>query len=61
MALVPVLFMPFMFLGGLFINLNEVDDARVIFYPIMYLSPFRYGYQGLMIALGNKFNEKFTP
>lgn len=61
MALVPVLIIPFMLLGGFFINLNDVDDIRVIFFPIMYLSPFKYGFQGLMLALGNKFGEKFTP
>ena len=61
MALVPVLIIPFMLLGGFFINLNDVDDIRVIFYPLMYLSPFRYGFQGMMLALGNKFGEKFTP
>ncbi|XP_031472555.1 uncharacterized protein LOC116244880 [Nymphaea colorata] len=43
MALVPVLIIPFMLLGGFFINLDNVDDIRVIFYPIMYLSPFKYG------------------
>ena len=61
MALVPVLIIPFMLLGGFFINLNDVDDIRVIFYPLMYLSPFRYGFQGMMLALGNKFGENFTP
>lgn len=55
MALVPVLIIPFMLLGGFFVNLNDVDDIRVIFYPIMYLSPFKYGFQGMMLALGNKF------
>lgn len=61
MALVPVLIIPFMLLGGFFVNLNDVDDIRVIFYPIMYLSPFKYGFQGMMLALGNKFEEKFIP
>ena len=46
MALVPVLIIPFMLLGGFFINLDNVSDVRVIFYPIMYLSPFKYGFQG---------------
>jgi hypothetical protein len=29
-----------------------VRDIRVIFYPIMYLSPFKYGFQGGLDALG---------
>lgn len=52
MALVPVLIIPFMLLGGFFINLDNVNDVRVIFYPIMYLSPFKYGFQGGMDAVG---------
>jgi len=51
MALVPVLIIPFMLLGGFFVNLNNIHDARVIFYPIMYLSPFKYGYQGSMSSI----------
>lgn len=51
MALVPVLIIPFMLLGGFFINLDDVNDIRVIFYPIMYLSPFKYGYQAIMTGL----------
>lgn len=51
MALVPVLIIPFMLLGGFFINLDDVHDVRVIFYPIMYLSPFKYGFQGGMDAV----------
>ena len=61
MALVPVLIIPFMLLGGFFINLSEVDDIRVIFYPIMYLSPFKYGFQAIMYGLGSPFGETFTP
>ena len=52
MALVPVLIIPFMLLGGFFINLDDVDDIRVIFYPIMYMSPFKYSFQGGMDAIG---------
>jgi ABC-type multidrug transport system permease subunit len=52
MALVPVLIIPFMLLGGFFINLDNVTDIRVIFYPIMYLSPFKYGFQGGMDSVG---------
>lgn len=52
MALVPVLIIPFMLLGGFFINLDNVNDVRVIFYPIMYLSPFKYGFQGGMDSVG---------
>lgn len=52
MALVPVLIIPFMLLGGFFINLDDISDIRVIFYPVMYLSPFKYGFQGGLDALG---------
>lgn len=52
MALVPVLIIPFMLLGGFFINLDEYDDVRVIFYPISYISPFKYGFQGCMDCIG---------
>lgn len=52
MALVPVLIIPFMLLGGFFINLDDVNDIRVVFYPIMYLSPFKYGFQAIMGVLG---------
>lgn len=54
MALVPLLVIPFMLLGGFFINLDGVDDIRVVFYPIMYLSPFKYGFQAIMTALGQQ-------
>jgi hypothetical protein len=60
MALVPVLIIPFMLLSGFFINLNDYVDIRVIFYPIMYLSPFKYGYQAGMIAIDQVF-EVYTP
>lgn len=52
LALVPVLIIPFMLLGGFFINLDQYTDIRVIFYPIMYLSPFRYGFQGGIDSVG---------
>ena len=61
MALVPVLIIPFMLLGGFFINLDNVHDIRVIFYPIMYLSPFKYGFQAAMLGLDSPFPESFTP
>lgn len=62
MALVPVLIIPFMLLGGFFINLDGVTDIRVIFYPIMYLSPFKYGFQGGIDAVGiSTEKEKRTP
>jgi ABC-type multidrug transport system permease subunit len=59
MALVPVLVIPFMLLGGFFIDLDKFHDVRVIFYPIMYLSPFKYGFQAIMRALDQP--ETFTP
>lgn len=52
LALVPVLVIPFMLLGGFFIKLDEYTDIRVIFYPVMYLSPFRYGFQGGIDSVG---------
>lgn len=52
MALVPVLVIPFMLLGGFFINLDQYTDVRVIFYPIMYISPFRYGFFGAIDSIG---------
>ena len=52
MALVPVLIIPFMLLGGFFVDLEQYTDIRVIFYPVMYLSPFKYGFQGGMDAIG---------
>ena len=52
MALVPVLIIPFMLLGGFFVDLEQYKDIRVIFYPVMYLSPFKYGFQGGMDAIG---------
>ena len=51
MQLTPVLIIPFMLLGGFFINLDQYHDIRIIFYPIMYLSPFKYGFQGGMAAV----------
>jgi hypothetical protein len=49
---VPVLIIPFMLLGGFFIDLGEYHDIRVLFYPVMYLSPFKYGFQAGMAAIG---------
>lgn len=60
MALVPVLIIPFMLLSGFFINLDNYTDIRVIFYPIMYLSPFKYGYQSGMLGI-NSGREPYTP
>lgn len=51
MALVPVLIIPFMLLGGFFINLDGVTDIRVIFYPFIYLSPFKYGFQAAILTI----------
>lgn len=48
-----------MLLGGFFINLDEYTDVRVIFYPIMYLSPFRYGFQGGIDSVG--ISTKYEP
>lgn len=61
MALVPVLVIPFMLLGGFFINLDGVTDLRVIFYPFIYLSPFKYGYQAAMLAINPQLDPDFKP
>ena len=55
MALVPILIIPFMLLGGFFVNLDEYHDIRVIFYPIMYISPFKYGFQAMMQGMDKTF------
>lgn len=52
MAMIPVLIIPFMMLSGFFINLDDVPKA---FIPLEYLSPFRYGYQGMIM---NEFHGK---
>ena len=60
MSSVNLLILPFSLLSGFYINLSETEDIRYIFYPIMYLSPFKYGFQGGMIAV-NKIYEVYTP
>ncbi len=60
MAMVPLLIIPFMLLSGFFLNLDKYHDIRVIFYPIMYLSPFKYGYQAGIIVL-NKVFDPISP
>jgi ATP-binding cassette, subfamily G (WHITE), eye pigment precursor transporter len=60
MAMVPLLIIPFMLLSGFFLNLDQYHDIRVIFYPVMYLSPFKYGYQAGMIALKQTF-DPYSP
>ncbi len=42
MALVPVVIIPLMLVGGFFSNLNNVPK---LFYPLEYISMFKYGYQ----------------
>lgn len=41
MALVPVLIIPFLLVGGFFVPLEKVPK---VFYPFEYLSMFRYGF-----------------
>ena len=41
-ALVPALVIPFMILGGFFVN---QDNIPYIFYPFTYLSMFKYGFE----------------
>ena len=50
-----------MFTESYFINLSDIHDVRVIFYPVMYLSPFKYGFQAIMTGLNSVFEEKFIP
>lgn len=52
MALVPVLIIPFMMLSGFF---RDLDQVSKVFYPLEYLSPFRYGFQACMF---NEFTGK---
>lgn len=42
MALVPVVIIPLMLVGGFFSNLNNVPK---VFYPLEYISMFKYGFQ----------------
>lgn len=42
MALVPVVIVPLMLVGGFFTNLNNVPK---LFYPLEYISMFKYGFQ----------------
>ena len=60
--MIPVLIIPFMMLSGFFISLDEVPK---VFIPLEYLSPFRYGYQGIIMNefYGKKYLEEliFIP
>lgn len=47
MALVPVLIIPFLLVGGFFVPLETVP---VVYYPFEYLSMFRYGYEGMIYS-----------
>ena len=47
MALVPVLIIPFLLVGGFFVPLSNVFE---IFYPFMYLSMFRYGFEAMIYS-----------
>jgi hypothetical protein len=55
MATIPIIIIPMNLLSGFFLNLDNYEDIRVIFYPLMYLSPFKYGYQAGMITLKDFF------
>lgn len=45
MAMTPTLIIPFMLVAGFFNNLTEVPK---IFYPLEYLSMFKYGFQAIV-------------
>ncbi len=47
-ALVPALVIPFMILGGFFVN---QDNIPYIFYPFTYLSMFKYGFEASAIVI----------
>ena len=47
MALVPVLIIPFLLVGGFFVPLETVPK---VYYPFEYLSMFRYGFEGMIYA-----------
>ena len=47
MALVPVLIIPFLLVGGFFVPLENVFE---IFYPFEYLSMFRYGFEAMVYS-----------
>lgn len=55
MATIPIIIIPMNLLSGFFLNLDNYNDIRVIFYPLVYLSPFKYGYQAGMIILKDFF------
>lgn len=57
MALVPVLIIPFLLLGGFFAPLENVHD---FFRWIEYLSTFKYTYQSLLYAQFFDDEERFT-
>lgn len=50
MALVPVLIIPFLLVGGFFVPLETVFP---IYYPFEYLSMFRYGFEALVYSQYN--------
>ena len=54
MALVPILVLPFLLVGGFFAPLSEVPDFYKLF---EYLSMFKYGYEGFAYA---QFYDGFT-
>ena len=47
MALVPVLIIPFLLVGGFFVPLETV---HWIYYPFEYLSMFRYGFEAMVYS-----------
>ncbi len=47
MALVPVLIIPFLLVGGFFVPLETVPK---VFYPFEYISMFRYGFESLIYS-----------
>ena len=47
MALVPVLIIPFLLVGGFFVPLETVFE---IYYPFEYLSMFRYGFEAMVYS-----------
>ena len=54
MSLVPMLIVPFMLFAGFFVNQNNIP---YYFYPILYLSMFKYGFQSAVQVVLFEFSK----
>ena len=48
MSLIPVILVPFMVMAGFFVNQSNIP---YYFYPIQYLSMFKFGFQAAVIVI----------